>query len=124
MNRHTLIAPLLVLALDIGVASAGTLVAASPLPVGGGDTYQCTLVNMGLKDIASVTASLAIPDDPAIGIFGSTTCAPLAPNSLCTASSSAVESGLRLCRALGKGNFKSLRGRFCNTTTGECVEMR
>lgn len=125
MNRRTATTLILaMLAFQSRPAHAGGTVAAAQLTVGLGDTYQCTVVNMGLKEIASVTVSLAIAGDEATGISGSQTCAPLATNGTCTGSSVSADPGLRLCRIVGKGNLKAIRGKFCNTTTGECEEVR
>jgi hypothetical protein len=104
-----------------GGAQAAT-VAGGPLLIASLNDYSCSVVNISSKDLTSVVVKVTIDG----GGGGATqTCAPLAPNTACTASNSAGGgTSRRFCTATVSSGKKTFRGTFCDTTAGTCVPLQ
>jgi len=122
MSMRIAIAVAAVSLLGATSAYAGKPVATGPVSVAAAETVQCAAVNISTKDLAEVVVSIykANTPTPETG----TTCTPLAPAGLCGVQSSLLTPGLRFCSVSVKGSTKSVRGRFCNLTTGQCAPLQ
>jgi hypothetical protein len=121
MNIRTLVLASAFLALGIARADAALPFGSAPLFVADGDDYECTVVNLTDKEIASVTVRVIL--NSGSNTSGAVaTCAPLAPHAVCKAVNSAASNNYRYCS--GEGSSKALRGNFCNLTSGECTPLR
>lgn len=106
------------LAFGGGQALAGTL-SSGPLRVLVGASYSCAAVNVGSKDV-SVEVKVTINNG---GSGVTTTCATLNPESVCAAENDAGGTNYRFCTITTKSK-RSIRGTFCNTTTGICIPVQ
>lgn len=104
-------------------AQAAGFLASPPLNFSLSQSYQCYIVNAGTKNLGEVTTSVTKSLTPAPEV-SSSSCTSMDANDSCGVISSAPSAGLRFCTVHLKGSAKAIRGRFCNTTTGECVDLR
>lgn len=94
-------------------------IAAGPLRVADLESYTCAVVNIGTKPV-DVEVVVTING----GGGGATKkCAGLAPNGVCLAENDAGSSGYRFCTATATSK-KSVRGTFCDVSTGICIPLQ
>lgn len=108
-------------ALLVATASSAqaAAIASGPLRIADLQTYSCSVVNVGTKP---VDVAIVVTIDGGGG--GATkTCAALAPNDVCIAENDAGSFGYRFCTATASSR-KSVRGTFCDVTTGICTPLQ
>lgn len=99
-------------------ANAASL-ASGPLRVADLQTYGCSVVNVGTKP---VDVEVVVTIDGG-GSGATKTCAGLVPNDICIAENDAGSFGYRFCTATVTSK-KSVRGTFCDVTTGICTPLQ
>jgi hypothetical protein len=94
-------------------------IASGPLRVADLQTYSCSVVNVGTKP---VDVDVAVTIDGG-GNGATKKCAGLVPNDVCIAENDAGSFGYRFCTATVSSR-KSVRGTFCDVTTGTCTPVQ
>lgn len=94
-------------------------IGSGPLRVDDLETYTCAVVNIGTKPI-DVEVEVTINGG---GNGATKKCAGLAPDGVCVAENDAGSAGYRFCTATASSK-KSVRGTFCDVSTGLCIPVQ